>query len=117
MSEALVGLTVVAMGTSLPELATSITASMKGENEMALGNIIGSNIFNIALILGSVGTITQVPVSTPILWDLLILAGCTIVFSVICMTSKQKSRRWMGGVFVAMYFAYLAFAIVRNYCF
>lgn len=117
MSEALVGLTVVAVGTSLPELATSIAASMKGENELALGNIIGSNIFNIALILGAVGTITQIPVSTTILWDLLILTGCTIVFSVLCMTRKEKTNRWIGGVLVAMYVAYLTFAIVRNYCF
>lgn len=117
MSEALVGLTVVAVGTSLPELATSITASMKGENELALGNIIGSNIMNIALILGSVGLITQIPVSATILWDLLILTGCTIVFSVLCMTCKEKSKRWIGGVLVGLYVAYLTFAIVRNYCF
>ena len=117
MSEALVGLTVVAVGTSLPELATSITASIKGENEMALGNIIGSNIFNVALILGSVGLITQIPVSTTILWDLLILACCTIAFTVLCVTCKEKSKRWIGGVLVAMYVAYLTFAIVRNYCF
>jgi len=117
MSEALVGLTVVAVGTSLPELATSITASIKGENELALGNIIGSNIFNIALILGAVGLITQVPVSATILWDLLILTCSTIVFSVLCMTCKEKTRRWIGAVLVMMYVAYLTFAIVRNYCF
>ena len=117
MSEALVGLTVVAVGTSLPELATSIAASIKGENEMALGNIIGSNIFNIALILGSVGLITQISVSATILWDLLILSGCTIAFTVLCVTCKEKSRRWIGGVLIAMCVAYLTFAIVRNYCF
>lgn len=117
MSEALVGLTVVAVGTSLPELATSITASIKGENELALGNIIGSNIFNIAMILGMVGLITQIPVSATILWDLLILAGCTIFFTVICLVCKEKSKRWMGAVFVGLYVAYLTFAIVRNYCF
>lgn len=117
MSEALVGLTVVAVGTSLPELATSIAASIKGENELALGNIIGSNIFNIALILGAVGLITQIPVSATILWDLLILSCCTIVFTVLCVTCKEKSKRWIGGVLVAMYVAYLTFAIVRNYCF
>ncbi len=117
MSEALVGLTVVAVGTSLPELATSITASIKGENEMALGNIIGSNIFNIALILGAVGTITQIVVSATILWDLLILTICTGIFSLLCMTCKEKTNRWIGGVLVGIYVAYLTFAIVRNYCF
>ncbi len=116
MSDALVGLTIVAIGTSLPELATSIAASRKGENELALGNIIGSNVINIALILGLVGVITQVSVSSLILVDLLILAGCTIIFSILCMTRKNVSR-WIGAILIFMYLAYMAFAIVRNYCF
>ena len=63
MSEALVGLTIVAIGTSLPELVTSIVAARKGETEMAIGNIVGSNIMNISLILGVVGTISQINIS------------------------------------------------------
>ena len=117
MSEMLTGLTIVAIGTSLPELATSIAASVKGENQMALGNIIGSNVINIALILGSVGVITQIGVTTTILVDVLILAVCTIIFSVLCMTRKKDINRWMGAVFIVMYVAYMTFAIVRNYCF
>ena len=66
MSEALVGLTVVAVGTSLPELVTSIVAARKGENDLALGNVIGSNVINISLILGSVGLIAQAPISSGI---------------------------------------------------
>ncbi len=116
MSESLVGLTIVAIGTSLPELATSIAASVKGENDMALGNILGSSIINIALILGIVGTITQIPVSTTILVDMIILTISTIIFSILCMTRKNVNRI-IGGIFVFMYIAYMIFAIVRNYCF
>lgn len=116
MSEALVGLTVVAIGTSLPELTTSIIAAKKGENELALGNILGSNVINIALVLGMVGSISQIPVSNTILIDLVILTACTIIFSTLCMF-KDKISRWKGGIFVAMYLAYMTFAIIRNYCF
>ena len=117
MSEALVGLTIVAIGTSLPELTTSIIAARKGENELALGNVIGSNIMNIALILGVVGVIKPVPVSTTILTDMAILFVFTTIFSILCMTSKKSVSRTKGAIFIAMYFAYLTFAIVRNYCF
>lgn len=116
MSEALVGLTIVAVGTSLPELTTNVIAAVKGENNLALGNIIGSSVINIALILGVVGTITQISISTTLLIDVLILTVCTIIFSVLCMT-KNKISRWKGAVFVLMYIAYMTFAIVRNYCF
>ncbi len=116
MSEALIGLTIVAIGTSLPELATSIVAAIKGENDMALGNIIGSNIINILLILGSVGLITQVPVSSTLLLDTLILTVSTIFFSVLCI-SRKNTNKIMGAIFIFLYLAYMSFAIVRNYCF
>lgn len=117
MSEALVGLTIVAIGTSLPELATSVVASMKGENELALGNIVGSNVMNIALILGVVGIISPVAISSTMLVDMCILAVCTIIFAALCMTRKESIGRVIGGILVAMYIAYMVFAIVRNYCF
>lgn len=116
MSEALVGLTIVAFGTSLPELVTSVVASKKGENDLALGNVVGSNIMNIALILGSVGLIAQAPISTAILTDLIILFVSTIIF-VVCCLHRGKISRGEGILFVCMYVAYIAFAIVRNYCF
>jgi len=117
MSEALVGLTIVAIGTSLPELTTSIIAAVKGENDLALCNIIGSSVINIALILGVVGTLTQISISTALLIDVLILTACTIIFSILCINSKNKISRWKGAIFVLMYLAYMTFAIVRNYCF
>lgn len=116
MSEALVGLTIVAFGTSLPELVTSVVASKKGENDLALGNVVGSNIMNISLILGSVGIISQAPISTVILTDMLILFASTIIFVIACMHKSEISKK-EGILFVGIYVAYLAFAIIRNYCF
>ena len=116
MSEALVGLTIVALGTSLPELVTSIVAAKKGENELALGNVVGSNIINISLILGTVGLISQAPISTEILTDMVILLVSTVVF-VICCVQKANISKWEGILFLSMYAAYLTFAIIRNYCF
>jgi len=116
MSEALVGLTIVAFGTSLPELVTSVVAAKKGENDLALGNVIGSNIINISLILGSVGVIAQAPISTVILTDMVILFVSTIIFMALCLNKGQIDRK-KGIVLICIYIAYLVFAIVRNYCF
>lgn len=116
MSEALVGLTIVAVGTSLPELVTSVVAAKKGENDLALGNVIGSNIMNISLILGSVSLIGQAPISTVILTDIAILLGTTIIFVILC--SKKDALKRKEGIFLLLlYIAYIAFAIIRNYCF
>lgn len=116
MSENLVGLTIVAVGTSLPELVTSIVAAKKGENDIALGNVVGSNIVNISLILGLVGTITQINVSEIILTDILILLGLTLFFGLMCAKKSQIGKK-EGIVMFIMYISYIAFAIVRNYCF
>ena len=116
MSEALVGLTIVAVGTSLPELVTSVVAAKKGENDLALGNVVGSNIMNISLILGLVGLIAQAPVSSVILIDLIILSGATILF-VICCAGKNNIGKKEGILFILMYLAYITYAIIRNYCF
>ncbi|MBQ3213462.1 MAG: calcium/sodium antiporter [Clostridia bacterium] len=116
MSETLVGLTIVAIGTSLPELVTSVVAAKKGENDLALGNVIGSSIINIALILGMVGTITPILISTTILTDLFILLGSTLFFAIVCAKKTQIGKK-EGFVFIVMYVLYITFAIIRNYCF
>ena len=116
MSEALVGLTIVAVGTSLPELVTSVVAAKKGENDLALGNVVGSNIMNISLILGSVGLISQAPISSIIVTDILILFVCTIFFSVICFKRNDISKK-EGAFLLMLYIAYITFTIIRNYCF
>ena len=116
MSDTLVGLTVVAVGTSLPELVTSVVAAKKGENDIALGNVIGSNIVNIALILGLVGLISQIPISANTLIDLIILFTTTIFFAVLC-AKKQSIGKPESFVMLFIYISYITFAIIRNYCF
>lgn len=113
MSESLVGLTIVAVGTSLPELVTSVVASIKKENDIAIGNVIGSNIFNIIFILGLSSVISSLTISRSAMVDLLVMLGSGIVILCIALFS-QKMRRWHGAVTVAMYVGYLTFVIVRN---
>jgi cation:H+ antiporter len=111
MSETLIGLTVVAIGTSLPELVTSVVASYKGENGLAAGNAIGSNIFNILLILGVSGTINLIAVNFASFVDLLVLIAVSLITYVFAIT--RNISRVEGGAMVALYAAYVVFAFVR----
>ena len=114
MSEALVGVTIVALGTSLPELVTSVVAAKKGQTDLAVGNVVGSNIMNIVLIIGLAGIIAPIGISGIMVTDMLILAVTSIVFSIICYT-ENRINRMEGIMLVILYFGYMAFAIVRNY--
>ena len=89
MSEKLVGLTIVAVGTSLPELVTSIVAALKGENDIALGNVLGSNIFNLVLILGASATISPITVSGVMLIDFIILIAVTLFIGALIFFNKK----------------------------
>ena len=112
MSETLVGLTIVAIGTSLPELVTSIVASSKGQNGMAVGNVVGSNIFNILLILGVSSFIHPISAGMFSLIDiciLLVMNVCVFIFA----TTGKKINRYEGAAMVLMYVAYTAYAIRR----
>lgn len=112
MSETLVGLTIVAIGTSLPELVTSIVASSKGQNGMAVGNVVGSNIFNILLILGVSSFIHPISAGMFSLIDiciLLVMNVCVFIFA----TTGKKINRYEGAAMVLMYVAYTAYAIIR----
>ena len=111
MSETLIGLTVVALGTSLPELVTSIVASRKGENGLAVGNVVGSNLFNILLILGVSGTINPIAVNFASVIDLGVLLVVSVVTMIFCIT--RHISRAEGAVMVLMYAATMAFAIIR----
>jgi cation:H+ antiporter len=113
MSETLVGLTIVAVGTSLPELVTSIVASRKGQNGMAVGNVVGSNIFNILLILGVSCLINPIAVALETFIDMVILLVMNIIVMFFC--ANRKIVRGEGAVMVVMYLAYMAFAVVRAY--
>lgn len=112
MSETLVGLTIVAIGTSLPELVTSIVAAKKGQNGMAVGNVVGSNIFNLLLILGVSSSIHPIAVSMESLVDILILIVTSIICFIFSKTGK-KINRTEGIVMVLIYCAYTAYAIIR----
>ena len=111
MSETLIGLTVVALGTSLPELVTSVVASRKGENGLAVGNVVGSNIFNVLLILGVSGTINPIKVNFASMVDFAILIAASIL--VFIFSLKNKINRPMGAVMILIYVAAMVFAVIR----
>lgn len=113
MSENLIGLTIVAVGTSLPELVTSMTAARKGESDIAIGNVVGSNIFNILFILGISSCISNIPVQTEAFVDMIIMI-VTILIVYVLAISKRKINKIEGIIVTLMYIAYLIFIIYRK---
>lgn len=113
MSETLVGLTIVAIGTSLPELVTSITAIKKGENQLVIGNVIGSNIFNILFVLGASSAISAIPLDSSMLIDVLFMLFVTILCFIFGKTQEKYDKR-EGAILVLLFIGYMAFAILRN---
>lgn len=113
MSETLVGLTIVAIGTSLPELVTSITAIRKGENQLVIGNVIGSNIFNILFVLGASSAISAIPLDSSMLIDVLFMIFVTILCFIFGKTQEKYDKK-EGAILVALFVVYMAFAILRN---
>jgi len=115
MSEALIGLTIVAVGTSLPELATSAIAAYKKQADIAVGNIVGSNIFNIFWILGLSAVIRPLPFSSTMNFDIMItLAATLLLFVSMFLGQKHKLERWQGIVFVLLYVFYIIALIMRG---
>ncbi len=112
ISEAIIGLTVVALGTSLPELVTSVIAARKGNSDIALGNIVGSNIFNVLLILGVTSVIKPFSVTTDSIIDMIILLGVTIYLIITSATGKKISRA-EGASFLALYCLYSVYIFMR----
>lgn len=112
MSDTLVGLTIVAIGTSLPELVTSITASKKGDSGIALGNAVGSCLFNILFILGMASSITPINAVPELIIDTAILIVVTILILIVAKTDK-KTNRAEGIICVAAYIIYTAYIIMR----
>lgn len=112
MTETLIGLTIVAVGTSLPELVTSVVAARKGETGLAVGNVIGSNIFNLMFILGISAIIHPVEVNAASVYDMGILF-LTSLLTLFFLKSGKALKRWEGMVMVAVYIAAMIFAIVR----
>lgn len=112
MTETLIGLTIVAVGTSLPELVTSVVAARKGQTELAVGNVIGSNIFNLMFILGISAVIHPITVNVASVYDMLVLVAVSILTLVFSLTSR-KIGRVEGGIMAALYVADVLFAILR----
>lgn len=112
MSENLVGLTIVAVGTSLPEFVTSAMATKKGELSIAIGNIIGSNIFNILLILGVASVINPMTVSMLALYDIIFMICSVVLFILLTVRDKAVNRK-NGFILVLVYIAYLIMTIIR----
>jgi len=113
MSETLVGLTIVAIGTSLPELVTSLTALKKGENQLVIGNVIGSNIFNILFVLGASSAISAIPLDSSLLIDVVFMLAVTILCFIFGKTQEKYDKK-EGIILVALFIVYMAFAILRN---
>ena len=112
VSQAVIGLTIVALGTSLPELATSTVAAMKKNSDTALGNIIGSNIFNIFMILGLSATIKPLSVYKGMNTDLaLCLISGLLVLIFVYSNKQHKIKRWEGGLLLFIYISYLIWLI------
>lgn len=114
VSEAVIGLTIVAAGTSLPELAASVAAAIKGHTDMAIGNVIGSNIFNIFLVLGVSATISPLPLGAINNFDLLTLFGAAVLFWIFgCFFRRRTFTRAEGAVLAALYVAYTAWLVIH----
>lgn len=117
MSEALIGLTICAIGTSLPELVTSVVAAKKGETDMAMGNVIGSNIFNLLFILGVSGLISPIALAEGSLMNTLIDCGFYVAVSILCYVfciTGKKITRAEGCVLLGLYVGYMAYIIIRD---
>ena len=114
MSELLVGLTIVAIGTSLPELVTSMVAAKKGENDIAIGNAIGSSLFNVVLILSTSAMFSPMPIQMLQLFDVIVMLASAMM--VLLFSAKKKEINRTGGIiFILVYVSYFTYIIIRNY--
>ncbi len=113
MSETLVGLTIVAFGTSLPELATSITAARTNNVDIAVGNAVGSSIFNVLFILGATTAIRPIAITPVMITDTAIMIGIMLITYLLARHNRELTRS-DGLIFIAIYIVYMIFVIMRN---
>ncbi len=115
VSDLVIGLTIVAVGTSLPELASCIAAAKKGEHDIALGNILGSNLFNTMAVVGLAGMVAPTATDPALLWrDWPVMAGLTVLMFVMAMGWRGRQgqiNRWEGGLLILAYIAYVAWLL------
>lgn len=115
VSEFLISATVIALGTSLPELVTSVKAARKKHIDMAVGNVVGSNIFNIFWILGFTSVINPVPIPKFINADLIVLfSSSLLLFGILYLGKRHVIQKWQGGLFLGFYLLYVFFLIFRG---
>lgn len=112
LSETLIGVTICAIGTSLPELVTSIVAARKGQSDIAIGNVVGSNIFNLAFVLALSSSITPIAVVSEAVMDAAVMIGITVLVFAFCLFGK-KLTRWQGILSILMYAAYSVYLVMR----
>jgi len=113
LSEAIVGLTIVAIGTSLPELVTSAVATYKGSVDIAVGNVVGSNIFNLFWVLGLSSVIQPLPFADILLRDVgMTIFATGLLFAVMFIGKRHHLERWQGAGFIILYILYLAVLVV-----
>ena len=114
VSEAIIGLTIVALGTSLPELATSVIAAFKKNCDIALGNVIGSNIFNVFFVLGTSAIVRPLPAYDGIELDALMAAmGSIVVWLAVKTNHERKVQRWAGALLLILYAGYLTYRLLN----
>lgn len=114
VSESIIGLTIVALGTSLPELATSLMAAAKKNSDIALGNVIGSNIFNVFMILGCSATIAPLPAYKGFVLDSVMAAlGCLLVWLFVVTNKKHEIRWWHGAILLLIYVVYMGYRLMN----
>ena len=115
VSDKFIAVTILAGGTSLPELATSLVAALKGRDQLALGNILGSNVFNILLILGSSALITPLSLSSVTLVDALVLSMSMMLLLLWAYTGKKdRIDRWEGGIMILLFGAYYTYLFINS---
>lgn len=115
MSEAFIGLTIIAIGTSLPELITSMVAAYRGSTDIAVGNVVGSNIFNLLWVLGLSAVIRPLPFSVPSNFDILMIIGSsTLLLMAFVINRKFEISRFIGFLFLAIYTGYMVFLVQRG---
>lgn len=114
MSKRLIGLTIVAFGTSLPELVTSVTAAKRGKTDIAIGNIVGSNIFNILFVVGVSAVITSIKFETAFIMDAIVaIAAAVLLF--LCVMKNKKLTRTGGVIMLVSYAVYFCYILCKNY--
>lgn len=115
LSQSLIGLTVVAVGTSLPELATSAIAAYKKQTDIAIGNVVGSNIFNIFWILGVSSIIRPLPFNTNSTVDILMTVFASLILFVVMFVGKRHTvERWQGALMITIYIGYVTFLVINK---